>query len=149
MNESLELGRKPETVPLNPYNKGGTAARSRSITGPGNQARGTSPGHQTPPPGLELISELADLAVGAGMLTCTLVPFALPALALIALTAVALLMAALGVALLLAPFLVARRCWRSRDRSPGAPRPARSGDGGAGYETVRYELVGVRGGPGA
>jgi hypothetical protein len=148
MNESLELVRKPETVPLDPYNEGGTAARSRSITGPGNRTRGTSPGHQTPPSGLELVSEVADLAVGAGMLTFTLAPFALPALALIALTALALLIPALGVALLLAPFLVARRCWRSRDRSPGATRPARSGDGDAGYETVRYELV-VRGGPGA
>jgi hypothetical protein len=82
------------------------------------------------------------------MLSFTLAPFALPALALIALAAVALLIPALGIALLLAPFLVARRCWRSRDRSPGAARSARSGDGDAGYETVRHALV-LRGGPGA
>ena len=40
---------------------------------------------------LELVSEVADLAVGAGMLTLILAPFALPGLALIALTTVALL----------------------------------------------------------
>jgi hypothetical protein len=105
---------------------------------------GTSPEHQTPPSGLELVSEVADLAVGAGMLTFTLAPFALPALALIALATVLLLIPTLGVALLLAPFLVARRWWRSRDRSPGATRPARCGDGDARYETVRHELM-VRG----
>lgn len=86
--------------------------------------RGTSPGRQTPPSGLELVSEMADLTVGVGMLTFVLAPFALPALALIALIAVVALIPALGVALLLAPFLVARRWWRSRDRSPGATGPA-------------------------
>jgi multisubunit Na+/H+ antiporter MnhE subunit len=95
-----------------------------------------------------LVSEVADLAVGAGILTFTLAPFALPALALIALVAVALLIPALAVALLLAPFLVARRWWRSRDRSPGATRLARSGGGDRASETVRYELD-VRGGRGA
>ena len=55
---------------------------------------------------------MADLAVGAGMLTFTLAPFALPGLALTALVAVMLLIPALALALLLAPFLVARRCWR-------------------------------------
>ena len=148
MSESLEPVRSPKTVLLDPYNRGGTAARSRSITAPAHRTRGTSPGHQTPPSGFELVSEVADLVVGAGVLTFTLAPFALPGLALIALTAVALLIPALGVALLLAPFLVARGCWRSRDRSPGATRRARSGDRDAGYETVRDELV-VRGGPGA
>ena len=95
-----------------------------------------------------MVSEVADLAVGAGMLTFTLAPFALPGLALTALVAVMLLIPALALALLLAPFLVARRCWRSRDRSPGATRLARSGDADAGSETVRYELD-VRGGRGA
>ncbi len=101
-----------------------------------------------PPSGLELVSEVADLAVGAGMLTFTLAPFALPALALTALVTVAILIPALAVALLLAPVLLARRCWRSRDRSPVATRPARSGGGDPGYETVRYALD-VRGGRGA
>jgi hypothetical protein len=82
------------------------------------------------------------------MLTFTLAPFALPALALTALVAVALLIPAVAVALFLAPVLVARRCWRSRDRSRAATRPARSGGGDSGYETVRYELD-VRGGRGA
>ncbi|MGB0096651.1 MAG: hypothetical protein WBP81_29440 [Solirubrobacteraceae bacterium] len=89
---------------------------------------------------------MADLTVGVGILTFALAPFALPLFALTALVAVVLVVPVLGVVVLVAPFLVAWRCWRSRDRSPGATTPARSGDGGAGYETVRYELV-VRGGP--
>ncbi len=75
-------------------------------------------------------------------------PFALPALALIALTAAVLLIPALGVALLLAPFLVARGWWRSRDRSAHATRPGRRSDAEAGYERVRHDTV-MRGGPGA
>ena len=70
----------------------------------------------------EFVGEVADLAVGAGILTFTLAPFALPALALIALTAAVLLIPALAVALLLAPFLVARGWWRSRDRAAHATR---------------------------
>jgi len=148
MNEPLQLNRSPETVPIDPHDGGGPAVRPRSITGPATRARSTSPGHQAPPSGLEVVGEVADLATGVGVLTLTLAPFALPCLALVALVAVALLIPVLAVGVLLAPFLVAWRCWRSRDRSPGAARPARSGDGGAGYETMRYELV-VRGGPGA
>jgi hypothetical protein len=148
MNGSIETVRSPKTVLLDAHNAGCTAARIRSITGPGNRTRGTSPEHQTPPSGLELVSEVADLAVGAGILTFTLAPFALPGLALIALTAVALLIPALGVALLLAPFLVARRCWRARGRSSVATRRTRSGDRDAGYETVRHGLM-LRGGRGA
>ena len=98
--------------------------------------------------GLELAGEVADLAVGAGMLTFTLAPVALPGLALTALAAMALLIPALGGAVLPAPLLVAWRCSRSHDRSPGATMPVRSSDGDAGYETVRHELV-LRGGPGA
>ena len=81
------------------------------------------------------------------MLTFVLAPFALPALALVALTMVVLMIPALGIALLLAPFLVARRCWRSRDRRPAATRLARRGDGDPG-ETLRHELV-LRAGLGA
>ena len=145
MNEPFDPARSAKTVLLDPDNGGGTAARPRATA---DAVRGPSPGPQTPPSGLELVSEAAHLAAGAGILTFALAPLALPALALIALTAVAVLIPALGVALLLAPFLVVRRCWRVRDRSPGAMRPPRSGDGGPGYESVRYELV-VRGGPGA
>ncbi|HXD63201.1 MAG TPA: hypothetical protein VNV17_01215 [Solirubrobacteraceae bacterium] len=94
-----------------------------------------------------MIGEVADLAVGAGILTFALAPFALPALALIALTAAVLLIPALGVAVLLAPLLVARAWWRSRGRSAHATRPARS-DGDAGYERVRHDTV-VGGGAGA
>jgi hypothetical protein len=148
MNEPLDPARSAKTVLLDPDNGGGAAARPRATVGRGMQARRTSPGLQTPPRGLELVSEVADLAVGAGMLTLALAPLALPFLALTALVAVVLVIPALGVALLLAPFLVVRRCWRSRDRSPDATGPARSGEGGAGYEMVRYELM-VRGGPGA
>jgi hypothetical protein len=148
MNGPLEPVRSPTTVPLGPHNRGGTPAWPGSITGHENRTLGTSAGHQAPPSGLEVVSEVADLAVGAGMLTFTLAPFALPGLALTALVAVMLLIPALAVALLLAPFLVARRCWRSRDRSPGATRLARWGDADAGSETVRYELD-VRGGRGA
>jgi hypothetical protein len=148
MTEPLEPIRNPNSALLDPYDKGDTATLPRSITGPGNRTRSTSPEHQTPPSGLTLVSEIADLAVGAGMLTFTLAPFALPGVALIALTTALLLIPALCVALLLAPVLVARRWWRSRNRSPSATRPARCGDGDAGYETVRHELV-VRGGPGA
>jgi hypothetical protein len=75
------------------------------------------------------------------MLTFALAPFALPALALIALTMAVLMIPALGIALLLAPYLVARCGWRSRDRPPAATGLARPGDGDAGYETVRHELV--------
>jgi len=146
MNEPLDPARSAKTV-LDPG--GGTAARPRATMGPGKQARGPSPGLKTPPSGLELIREVAGLGVGAGMLTFTLAPLALPFLALTALVAVVLVIPALGVAVLLAPFLVARRCWRSRDRSPEATRPARSSDRSAGYETMHHELVGVRGGPGA
>jgi hypothetical protein len=146
MNESLEPVRPPSPLPLDPYARGATATRSRSMTGPGTRASCTAPEHQTPPSGLELVSEVGDLAVGAGMLTLTLAPFALPALALLALTAVVVLIPALGVGLLLAPCLVARRWWRSRHGSPGTARSARSGDGNPGYETMRRQLV-VRRGP--
>lgn len=125
MNRTLEPVRSPKTPLLDAHSAGGGAARSRSITASGNRTRGASAEQPTPPTGIELVSEVADIAVGVGMLTLTLAPFALPALALTALAAVALLVPALVVALVLAPFLVARRYWRARDRSPGATRSAR------------------------
>jgi hypothetical protein len=66
--------------------------------------------------GLELVSELSDLAAGAGILIFALAPFSLPALALTAVAAVALLVPALVGLVLAAPFLLARRWWRSGDR---------------------------------
>jgi hypothetical protein len=118
------------------------------MTEPLNGTRSTSREDQTPASGLASVTGLADLAVGAGMLTITLAPFALPGLALIALITAVLLIPALGVALLLTPFLVARRWGRSRERTAGATRPARYGAGDGGHAKTRHELV-VRGGPSA
>ena len=117
-------------APLNP-------GRSPNAVQP---TTGISPGHQASPRGLELVSEVGDLATGIGMLTFALAPFALPGLALVALTMAVLMIPALGIALLLAPFLVARR-WRSRDRSSAAHRPTCLGEADAGYEGVPHELV--------
>ena len=58
-------------------------------------------------------------------------PFSLPVLALTALAAVALLIGAVVGAVLAAPFLLARRQWRSRDRLSGDSKPSRRGDGEA------------------
>ena len=123
-----------------PYTGGVTTARTQSITGSRNPTSGISPGHQASPRGLELVSEVDDLAIGIGMLTFALAPFALPGLALVALTMAVLMIPALGIALLLAPFLVARR-WRSRDRSSaaiGLLAPARLTRA---TRRVRHELV--------
>ena len=141
MNAPLNPGRRLNAVLLGSYTRGATTARTESITGSRNPTSGVSPGHRASPSGLDRVSQAAALAVGAGMLTSALAPFARPALALIALTMAVLVIPALGVALLLAPYLVARRGWRSRDRPPAATGVARPGDGDAGYETVRHELV--------
>ena len=69
-----------------------------------------------------MVSEVDDLAVGIGMLTFVLAPFVLPCSALVALTMAVLMIPALGIALLVAPFLLARRCWCSRDRRSAANR---------------------------
>ena len=124
-----------------PYTRGVTPARTQSITGSRYPTSGISPGQQASPRGLELVSEVDDLAVGIGMLTFALAPFALPGLALVALTMAVLMIPALAIALLLGPFLVARRCWRSRDRPPAANRLARLGEDDAGYEEAPHELV--------
>jgi hypothetical protein len=65
------------------------------------------------------------------MLIFMLAPFSLPVLALTALAAVALLIPAVVGAVLAAPFLLARRRWRSRDRLSGDTKPSRRGDGEA------------------
>ena len=141
MNAPLNPGSRLNAVLLDPYTGGARTARTESISGSRDPTSGVSPGHQASPSGLDLVSEVADLAVGAGMLTFALAPFALPALALIALTMAVLMIPALGIALFLAPYLVARRCWRSGHRPQAATGVARPGDGDAGYVTVRHELV--------
>ena len=143
MNAPLNPGRSPNAVQPKPHTRGITTARTQSITGSRNPTSGISPGHQASPRGLELVGEVDDLAIGIGMLTFALAPFALPGLALVALTMAVLMIPALGIALLLAPFLVARR-WRSRDRPPAANRLARLGEADAGHEGVPHEL-GLRG----
>ena len=65
------------------------------------------PNHQTRRSVPELVSEVFDLAAGAGMLIFTLAPFALPALALAALAAVALL-----IPCWVASCWLGRSCWR-------------------------------------
>ena len=141
MNAPLNPGRSPNAVQPKPYTRGVATARTQSITRFRNPTSGISPGHQASPRGLELVSEVDDLAVGIGMLTFVLAPFALPGLALVALTMAVLMIPALGIALLVAPFLVARRCWRSRDRRSAANRLARLGEEDAGYEGGPHELV--------
>jgi hypothetical protein len=71
---------------------------------------------QTTPSALEFVEELSDLAAGLGILTFTLAPLAIPALALTALLAGLLLIPVLLGAMLAAPFLLASRWWRTRDR---------------------------------
>ena len=119
---------------------GGPSARPRSITASGNRPRGAAGEQATPPTSLEMIGEVADLMVGVGMLTLTLAPFAVPALALTALVALVLLIPAVVIALPLAPFVLARRYWRSRDRTPSAAGPARS-DGGDKETRTRTQHV--------
>lgn len=85
------------------------------------------PEQQTRQSGLELITEVAGLAVCAGMITFTVFPLALPALALTALAALLLLVPALIGAVLAAPILMLRRWGQSRDRDLTAARPADSG----------------------
>lgn len=81
--------------------------------------------------GFEVVSGVSDVAAGAGMLIFMLAPFSLPVLALTALAAVALLIPAVVGAVLAAPFLLARRQWRSRDRLSADTKPSRRGDGEA------------------
>lgn len=95
--------------------------------------------------GLEFVSELSDLAACAGMLIVMLAPFSLPVLALATLAAVALVIPAFVGLVLAAPFLLARRWWRSRDRLSGGTKPSRCGDGTA--RMRRGRSVGALGGP--
>ncbi len=99
------------------------------------------PHHRTTPSGLEFVSEVSDLAVGVGMLIFTLAPFALPVLAVAALAGVALLTPVLVGVVLAGPLLLARRWWRSRNRSPRDTEPFWCGDGQA--EVPRRRRVGA------
>jgi hypothetical protein len=87
--------------------------------------------HQPTHSGLELVTEVADLLVGVGILFFTLAPLALPALALAAVAVVALLIPPLVGAVVAAPILVLWRVWRSRHRTPVAARPAGGGEAAA------------------
>jgi hypothetical protein len=84
-----------------------------------------------PQSGLEFVSELSDLTIGAAMLIFTLAPFSLPVLVLTALAAVALVIPVFLGLVVAASFLVVRRWWRSRDRLSGDIKPSRCGDGKA------------------
>jgi len=114
------------------------APLSQTASDQGRRNRAADPSaKQTTPSGLELVSEVSDLTAGLGILTFTLAPLALPALALTALTAVLLLIPVLAGALLAAPFLLAGRWWRARHRRSGTTNPARFGDR-EGYESATY-----------
>jgi hypothetical protein len=69
---------------------------------------------QTRTTAADLGSEVSDLATGAGILLFVLAPFALPALALMAVAALALSVPLLVGAVLAAPILLMRRRWRPR-----------------------------------
>ena len=89
------------------------------------------PNQRSTPSGLELLSEVSYLATGAGIITFTLAPLALPALALALLATMALLIPLFVGAVLAAPVLVVRRWRRSRDRPAGASKLAGLGAGEA------------------
>jgi len=72
MNRMLEPIRSPKTPLLDAHSAAGRAARFRSITASGNRPSGAAGEQATPPTGLEMVGEVADLAVGLGMLTLTL-----------------------------------------------------------------------------
>jgi hypothetical protein len=83
----------------------------------GRRNRAADPSaNQTTPSGLELVSEVSDLTAGLGILTFTLAPLAIPALALTALLALPLLIPVLLGAMFAAPFLLMARWLRARDR---------------------------------
>jgi hypothetical protein len=96
-----------------------------SVSNHGGRNQGLpQPNQKTTPSGLELVSEVSDLAAGLGLLIFTLTPLALPALALTALAAALLLIPALVAATLVAPFVLARR-WRRRRSPPHSMRASK------------------------
>lgn len=93
-----------------------------------NRAGNALPKQQTTPSALEVVSEVSDLAAGLGILTFTLAPLAIPALALTALLALPLLIPVLLGAMLAPPFLLASRWLRARDRSSNRTNQPVRGD---------------------
>ncbi len=86
------------------------------------------PEQQNAHSGLEIVGEMADLAVGLGMIVMTLFPFALPALALTAPLALLLLAPVLVGAVLAVPLLMLRSWRRSHARAPSTGRLAGDGE---------------------
>ena len=91
-----------------------------SDQGPENRRADSWPRQQRTPPGVELLSDVSDLATGLGLLSLALLSFTLPAPALTALAAALLLIRAF-----LGATLAARRLlpWRWR-RAHGRPSRA-------------------------
>lgn len=75
----------------------------------------------------ESFGEVLDLATGVGRLIFTLAPFALPALALVAVAAPLLVIPALVGAILATPILLGRHWWRSHARPSSVSQPATVG----------------------
>ncbi len=104
---------------------------------------------QTRPSGAEFVSEVSDLAAGAGIFLFAVAPFALPALALVAvvmaIVAVALIIPLLVAAAVAAPILLMRRWWRSRDRTIAAGRRRDDHRGTRRIERERKARQGVAG----
>ena len=113
------------------------AALPHTVSDQGRGSRGSDPSakQQTTPSGLELVSEVSDLAAGLGLVIFTLAPLALPALALTALVAVLLLIPAFVGAMLAVPFVLAGRWSRARHRPSGATTLTRFGNREA-YESA-------------
>lgn len=91
---------------------------TRSPEDTGEQPAPRQPADQSPKPsGIELVSEVSDLAFGIGLLIFVLAPLALPALALAAVAIVVLLIPMLAGTILAAPILLMRHLWKSREHT--------------------------------
>lgn len=97
-----------------------TARCHPAFDGGRDSMRSRSSTHQGTCCGRELFSEVLDLATGVGILVYTLAPFALPALALVAVTGVLLLIPLFAGAILAAPILLRRHWRRSHARASRA-----------------------------
>jgi hypothetical protein len=126
-----------------------SSARSRPASDPGwNSKRSHSSTHQAASCGRELFGEVLDLATGVGLLVFTLAPFALPALALVAVAGVLLMIPVLVGAILATPILLGRHWWRSHARASLVSQPAvrgrelpRAGVSNLGASGDRAEIV--------
>lgn len=76
----------------------------------------------------DVVEEASAWALGGGVLTFALFPFALPILLLTVAFVLPFALAGLAIALVLsvvaAPILLVRRLWSARDRGAPPPRPA-------------------------